>query len=54
MGDNPGRKSVLYKCGTQIIWFERFVRRVVLLVGSKSRPDQETSIEVMKLQMEKT
>ena len=54
MGDNPRIKSVLYKCVTQKNWFERFLRGVLLLVGGKYMLDQEISIEVMKLQMEKT
>ena len=43
----------LTKCDTQTTWFERFLRGVELRIGSKYRPDQEISIEVMKLIMEK-
>ena len=45
------RKAVLTKCSTQNIWFERFVREVELRFGSKYSPDQEISIEVIKLVM---
>ena len=52
MGGDHRRKIVLTKCITQTIWFERFVRGVELRVGSKSSPDLDISIEVMKLLME--
>ena len=49
MGEEHRRKTVLNKCSTQMIWFERFVRGVDLRVESKYSPDQEISIEAMKL-----
>ena len=52
-GEYHIRKTVLTKCSTQTIYFERFVRGVKLWVGRKSSPDHAVSIEVMKLLMEK-
>ena len=43
------RKTVLTKCSTQKIWFERFLRGVYMQFVSKFMPDQAVSIEVMKL-----
>ena len=51
LGEDHMRKAVLTKCSTQTIWFERFVREVELRFGSKYSPDQEISIEVIKLVM---
>ena len=51
LGKDHRRKTVITKCSTQTICFERFVRGVELRVGSKLRPDQEIIMEVMKLLM---
>ena len=48
LGEDHMRNIVLTKCSTQTILFERFVRRVEMRVGSKSKADQTISIEVMK------
>ena len=53
MGEDHRRNTVLTKCITQTICFERFVRGAGLRVGSKYIPDQANSTEVMKLLMEK-
>ena len=52
LGEDHIINNVLTKCTTQNIWFERFMRGVDLRVGSKSRPDQKISTEMMKLLME--
>ena len=52
IGEEHRRKTVLTKCSTHMIWFERFEKGVELWVGYKSRTDQAISIELMKLLME--
>ena len=52
LGEEHRKNTVITKFSTQTIWFESFVRGVDLQVGIKSSPDQEISIEVMKLLME--
>ena len=47
MGEDHIIKTLLAKCGTQTIWFDRFVRGLELRVGRKFRTDQGISIEVM-------
>ena len=53
LGEENRRNTVFTKFITQTIWFERFVREVELRVGSKSISDQELSIELMELLLEK-
>ena len=52
IGEDPGGNSVVTKCITKTIWFERFVREVELQVGRKSIPYQAISIDVMKFLIE--
>ena len=53
LGEDHRINTVLTKFNNQTTWFERFVRGVELWVGSKSSPDQEIRIEVMKFLIEK-
>ena len=39
LGEENSRKTVLTKCSTQTIWFQRFVRGVNLRVGSNPMLD---------------
>ena len=52
IGGDPGRNSVITKCITKTIWFERFVREVELQVGIKFIPYQTISIDVMNFLIE--
>ena len=53
LGGYHWRNTVITKFSTKTILFDRFMRGVELRVGSKSRTNQEISIEVMKFLMEK-